>query len=139
MARNVYDTSVATYTRDYLQPAIAGEEFVLMHAKCAANLTVAKGTPMAEKSDTPGLFAVAGTSGYGNACAVALYAFTTNANGDAIIENEKKVDIQPDRTVELVFGGYVRAQDIPSLDATIAGQLGKLVRGTVTNGVVHII
>lgn len=139
MPRNVYDTAVATYTRDFLQPAIAGEEFVTMHAKMAASLTVAKGTMLAEKTDTPGLFAIAGTSGYGPACAVALYAFTTNTDGDVIVENQKRVDNQPDRTAELVFGGYVRAADIPSLDATTAGELGKLVRGTVTNGVVHII
>lgn len=138
MARNVYDTAVATYSRDYLQPAIGGTEFVTMHVKMAANLTVAKGAPLAENTTTAGLFAPTGTVGYGNSSCVALYAFTTNADGDAIIENQKRVDNVADRSVEVVFGGWVRAADIPGLDATIAGHLGKLVRGTVTNGIVHI-
>lgn len=138
MARNVYDTSVATYVRDYLQPAIPGMELVTLHVKMAANLTVAKGAPLAENTSTPGLFAPAGTVGYGNSSAVALYAFTTDANGDAIIENMKRVDNIPDRTVEVVFGGYVRTQDIPDLNDTIAGHLGKRIRGTNTNGVLYI-
>lgn len=138
MARNVYDTAIATYNRDFLQPAIGGTEFVTMHVNMAPSLTVAKGTPIAENSTTLGLFAPAGTVGYGNSVAVALYAFTTNADGDAIIENQKRVDNVPERTVELVFGGYVRTQDVPGITGTIAGHLGKIVRGDTADGILYI-
>jgi hypothetical protein len=138
MPRNIYDTAVATYARDFLQPAIGGTEFVMMHVSLAVSTTYAKGTPIAESNATKGLFAPAGTAGYGSSVAVLPVACSTNSDGDILVESPKKVDPTRDRTIEAVFGGYVRAQDIPGLDATIAGHLGKLVRGTVTNGIVYI-
>lgn len=138
MPANVYDTNVNTYSRDRVKSAIASEPLLEMHVKLAASLTLPKGAILAEKTDTPGLYALVGTSGYGNGRCVLPVAVTTDSNNLITVGSQPANRVNKVRTIEAIFGGYVRCQDVDSLDATYAGHLGKITRGTVSDGILHI-
>ena len=139
MSSNVYDVAVATYQRDEPRPAIpTADGFIMRHVTLKASTTYAKGAIIAESNATPGLFSPAGTASHSTARAILPVACATDASGNITIGTPKVVDPAKVKSVEAIFGGYVRTQDVPGLDTTLAAELGRLVLGTVSDGILRI-
>ena len=138
MGMNVYDTAVNTYNYDYLRSAVDGHELIKFPVKLKASSTFTKGMIIAESNATPGLFAEQGTASHSIAKAILPIDCVTDASGYITAGSQPANRAIQTLTIEAIFGGFVRCEDVVALDATLATELGKLVRGTVTNGVLHI-
>lgn len=138
MSANVYDVPVNTYDYDYIRSAVDGHELVKFPVKLKASSTYEKGMILAESNATPGLFAEQGTASHSIAKAILPIACTTDSNGLITRGSQPANRAVPTLSIEAIFGGYVKCEDVVDLDATLATELGKLVRGTVTNGILHV-
>jgi hypothetical protein len=138
MPINVFDAAVNTYNYDYIRSAVDGQELIKFPVKLKASTTFAKGVVLVEVTATPGVFAPHGEASSSIGRAVLPIACVTDAAGDITIGSQPANRAVEHLTVEAIFGGYVNTEDIPSLTTGQAAELGKIVRGTVTNGILSI-
>ncbi len=138
MASNVYDTAVNTYNYDYIRSARAGEELAKLAVKLKPSTTFPKGTILVEVTATPGLFAPHGEASSSIARGVLPIACVVDAGGWITMGSQPTNRAVQHLTAEMIVSGWIATEDIPSLTADQAAELGKIVRGTVTNGILSI-
>ncbi len=138
MSANVYDTVVNTYTRNYVRSAIPGEPLVMLPVRLKPSGTYPMGSVLSEADATQGLYGLHGTANYGVGRAVLPIACTTDASGNITAGTQPANRTVTTLTVEAIFGGYIKAEDVPSLTETQAHELGSLTYGVVDNGILHI-
>lgn len=124
-----------TYTGNKVKPYADPDNAVTEAAAFAASKTIAAGTVVGQKT-ADGLFDAydAGHSdGTEVARGIAVYDFTTDADGKVTIANEKGVQCD---TAPIYIGGMFRTTELTGLDDDAVEQLGGLLTsGTAADGV----
>lgn len=133
---------VHTYSCDQIQPAIYPELARKDTVKFAASLTLAKGTVVAQVT-TGGLWNTyddAQTNGRQVAKGILPYAITTDASGNISISGTGTGDehFSEKTHIDIWITGYFLTSELTGLDAAGVADLGRLVSGTVADGVLAI-
>jgi hypothetical protein len=135
---------ITTFDCAKISPFIYPELARTMTVRLGASLTLAKGTVLGELSATPGTFedySNAASDGTEVARAILPYDVKTDADGlitlgDVSTGMEQG---QKYRSIDVWITGYFRTTDLTGLDANGAVDLGRVVRGTVADGVLRVI
>lgn len=126
------------FTGVKLEPFARPNDAVTESVPFAASLTVAKGTVVGIITATGkySAYATANVDGTGDAKGIAMYDFTTDASGNAIIGNDTGVVYN---TAPIYRAGEFRTTELVGLDAAaLVDMQGWLVSGTVADGVCRI-
>lgn len=139
-----FDTAQNTYPRNILEPAVPGAPAWRKAVNLKPSTTFKRGLAIAESTATPGQFApynAAGSDNEPNPTALCPFDCSTDASGNITIGATADPAGYTVPTVDAWFGGVFNTADLvkaagTALDATCAGKLGKLVKGTLTNGLI---
>lgn len=77
----------------------------------------------------------AGSNGAGTAKGIAQYDFSSDATGAVTIANDSGVS---QRLAPVYISGWFRCEDLTGLDSTAAGNLGRIVVGSTTSGLLRM-
>jgi hypothetical protein len=123
---------------DKLQPFMDPEQAREIEVQLGNSLTLAKGTLLGEVTATPGVFA-AYNNGNSNGTEVAKvilsYSVTTDGSGNISIANEMGVTR---KSCPAYRKGIFATGDLTGLDAAGVTDLGRLVIGTTSSGVISV-
>jgi hypothetical protein len=127
-------TPIYTYTEALFEPAMPGETRILQ-GQFLPNLTVAAGQTVAQVSASGkwGLYADANTDGTQVAKGFARRAFKTDADGNVILGDAAEYGVTH-LTAEIHTKGVFATKGMTGLDAAAVTDLGRLVSGTVADG-----
>lgn len=126
-----------TYQASGLVPYELPCEAVTESVPFGNSLTIAKGTVVAQKTADSKWYAYNNANADGTEVArgIAQYAFTTDGSGKVTIANEKGVTYD---TAPIYIEGVFRTTELTGLDAAGVTDLGRLLSGTVANGVLKM-
>jgi Bacteriophage lambda head decoration protein D len=132
-------TPVDTFSARKIEPAIAPHLAVMDAVPLAPNLTITRGTVLGfvTASGRARAYASGNADGSQTARVVAMYDCTTDANGNVTLAHEHAAGTLR-QTLPVWIGGYFRAEDLTGLDAGAVTAFGRMVTGTVTNGLLKI-
>lgn len=139
-------SALFTYTGDYLTPYLGGgdEQPRTLVVKLKASTVYAKGTVLGEITASPGTFAPyadANADGTQTARAILPYACATDASGDITLGSASGGDDRQHTlpTVPVYVGAAeFHTTDLTGLDAAAVADLGRLVQGTVADGILRL-
>ncbi|MCD9188245.1 MAG: head decoration protein [Pyrinomonadaceae bacterium] len=125
------------FTGQKLQPYARPCEAVTESVPFGNSLTIAKGTILGIKTADGKFYAYADANSDGTqtAKAIAMYDFTTDSSGKVTIANETNVTYD---TAPVYVAGTFRTNELTGLDAAGVTDLGRLLSGTVADGVLRI-
>lgn len=125
------------YTAVKLEPFERPHEAVTDSIPMGNSLTIAKGTILGVvTADGKGkAYANANSDGSEVAKFIAMYDFTTDGSGKVTIANETNVKYD---TAPVYKAGTFRTTELTGLDAAAVTDLGRLVSGSVADGVLRI-
>lgn len=125
------------YTGVKLEPFERPAEAVTDSIPFGASLTIARGTVIGiVTADGKGkAYADGNSDGSQTAKAIAMYDFTTDASGNVTIANDTSVTYH---TAPVYKAGTFRTSELTGLDAAAVTDLGRLLSGTVADGVLRI-
>lgn len=110
-----------------------------------ASISYANGTVLGEIAATPGTFAAynsSHTDGTQYAKVVLTYDVTTDADGNVTLSSTAgQIGDEwggTDQGAPVYFAGTFNTGDLVGLDSNAVSQLGRLVQGTVTTGILRI-
>ncbi len=99
------------------------------YAKTASNVSSAADTGNVYTTATP----------LGNPTAVLEYTCVTDASGNITFGGAASDPAGVTyKSAPAIFSGFVKASEIPGLDALLVTKLGKLIKGTVSTGILKI-
>lgn len=127
-----------TFNNAGLTPLYDANEAKQLPRKFSPSLTVAKGTVVGQISAT-GLWDVyddGDATGLEVARGIAAYDFTTDGDGNHIIGGGEQGEKQ--QTAPVFFCGTFRTTELTGLDAAAVADLGKLISGSVADGVLVV-
>lgn len=126
-----------TYGGNKLEPFMDPNYAITEARTFAANLTVAKGQVIATATATgkSALYAGGGAGGLETADGIAMYAFTTDGSGNVVFDTDAG---ETYLTAPVYIRGYFRTTELVGLDAGGITDIGKLERGTLADGVLHV-
>jgi hypothetical protein len=133
-------TPSATYSNDRLLPLqlTTGDNLPEFPVKLATG-TYAQGTILGEVTATPGIYKAynnANSDGSEVARLILSYGCTVDGSGNIALANEHG---QTRTSVPALMGGTFKTSDLTGLDANGLADLGgRVVKGTVASGIVHI-
>lgn len=128
-----------TFNSNKLIPYYHPEDALMVNFKFANSTTIAAGTVMGELSATAGnvkAYASGSSDGSEVPIGVSAYDVTVDASGNHTWGGSSFGETRP--YAPLFISGYFRTTDLTGLDANAVGKLGRLVEGSVADGVVHI-
>ncbi len=149
MPQNVAINTVSTFW-DFLEPAFDPNDARIDHAKikvAGAGLTVSylKGQVLVQKDDGTNEWAKLGTTGYGTTYPqgpkrVVKYPFTINELGQWVYGASFSAGMDFfESSIAVYYQGYFKTQDLVGMTTdAIMNQCGTLIRGTRTDGVIHL-
>lgn len=142
------DTVVQTYSRaNYLEPEQPEAISWKKHVQLTASKTYIAGQAVAESVATPGTFNAynaAGTDGEASPTAILPVNCSTDSSGNITVGQNADPSGRTAKSIEVYFGGVFDTSKLfkdnasTALDATAAGKLGKLVKGTLTAGLLKL-
>lgn len=120
-----------------LEPYARPHEAVSESIPFGNSLTIARGTLIGlVTADGKGkAYANGNVDGSETAKAIAMYDFTTDGSGNVTIANETGVTYH---TAPVWVAGTFRTTELTGLDAAAVTDLGRLLSGTVADGVLRI-
>lgn len=125
-----------SYTNLKLEPAIAPET-AIMHGLPMTSGTYARGQVLglvtATKRYAP--YDDSASDGRNVAKAVAAYAATVDSSNNVSVNGEQGIT---QRTLGAYLDGYFRVEDLVGLDANGIADLGRLVTGNTTSGILKL-
>jgi hypothetical protein len=127
-----------TYGNQGLAPLYDSRGAKQHHLKFGNSLTIVKGTVIGQITAT-GLGAAynnANADGSEVAKGIAAYDFTTDGSGVVTLGGGEQGEKQ--QTAPVFMSGYFRTSELTGLDAAGVADLGKLVSGTVADGVLCV-
>lgn len=136
-----FDVAVAQYTNNPVTSAIPEHPFALLAVNLAASTTYARGVQLGELTATPGTFApynVGGADGSQTARAILPFPCSTDASGNITVGTNADPAGFTVLSVPAIFAGYVRCEDVSGLTTASAAVIGKLIKGTVSAGILKI-
>lgn len=128
-----------TYNQYGLVPFYRPEDAIIQFVKIPGSKTFAKGTVLGEVTATPGTFdayADAGSGGLDTARGILAYDITTDAGGVVTIGGGEWNAVQAGAPV--FFSGWFRTSELTGLTAAAVVDLGRLINGSVTDGILHM-
>jgi hypothetical protein len=131
-------TATNTYGNQGIAPLYDSRGARQHHLKFGNSLTIAKGTVIGQITAT-GLGAAynnANADGSEVAKGIAAYDFTTDASGVVTLGGGEQGERQ--QTAPVFMSGYFKTSELTGLDAAGVADLGKLVSGTVADGVLCV-
>ena len=131
-------TSTGPWTYTFSGSAYAGKSLPLLTVNTAALTGGSASFARATAGSPAGAFTAyvnGGSNGAGTAKAIAQYDFTTDQTGAVAIANDSGTR---SRLAPVYISGWFRTEDLTTLDATAAGNLGRIVVGTVSNGLLRM-
>lgn len=131
-------TGTGPYVITFSGASYAGKSQVLLTVNTASltggSATMTRTTSgAAAGAATP--YVNGGSNGAGTAKTIAMYDFTTDQTGAVSVANEEGTTR---RLAPVYLSGWFRTEDLVNLDATAAGNLGRVVLGSVTNGLLRV-
>jgi hypothetical protein len=125
------------FTAVKLEPFERPNEAVTESVPFGVSLTIARGTVIAIKTSDKKWYAYADGNSDGTEVArgIAMYDFTTDSNGKVTIANESLVKYD---TAPIYKAGTFRTTELTGLDAAAVADLGRIVGGSVADGVLRI-
>lgn len=120
-----------------LEPFERPHEAVSESVPFGVSLTVARGTVVAIKTADGKWYAYNNANADGTEVArgIAMYDFTTDASGKVTIANETGVTYD---SAPVYLAGTFRTTELTGLDAAGVTDLGRLVAGSLADGVLRI-
>jgi hypothetical protein len=131
-------SALDTFSAQKLEPAIVADQAVTVGVPMvAAVATVAKGTVlgMVTASKLFKAYANANVDGSEVAKVIAMYDFTVDVSGNVFLSHEKSV---ARKLAPAYCEGYFRTEDLTGLDAAGVADLGRIVSGDLTAGLLHV-
>lgn len=131
-------TATNTYGNQGIAPLYDSRGAKQHHLKFGNSLTIVKGTVVGQITATQ-LWAAynnANADGSEVAKGIAAYDFTTDAGGVVTLGGGEQGERQ--QTAPVFMSGYFRTSELTGLDAAGVADLGKLVSGTVADGVLCV-
>lgn len=126
-----------------LQPAFMESGAQTLAVRLAANLTLAKGTILGEVTATPGLYkAYASGNSDGSQVAKLILGVdvVTDASGNVQFSDQAGSEWgETHLTAPAWCSGTFRTEDLTGLDATAVGNLGRLIQGSTSTGLLRLI
>lgn len=125
------------YTGVKLEPFERPHEAVSESIPFGNSLTIARGTLIGlVTADGKGkAYADGNSDGSQTAKAIAMYDFTTDGSGKVTIANDTSVTYD---TAPVYLAGTFRTNELTGLDAAAVTDLGRLVQGSIADGVLRI-
>ena len=138
-------TATLTFVGQKLEPIIFPEFVLTDSVKIKASQNIPRGTIRGEVSASLGTFApyaVGNGDGTGVALAIAIYDMQTDAGG-LITYSDTSGQVggefqQQSQTAPLYFAGYFDIDDLVGLDSTAITQLGRVMRGGSSHGILAV-
>ncbi len=126
-----------TYTGLKLQPYLDEDSAVVEAMVFGVSLTIAKGTVVGIKTSDGKWYAYddALSNGLEVARGIAQYDFTTDSNGDVTIGGDSGAT---HKTAPVYLKGFFATSELTGLDANGVADLGRLVSGTTSTGVLDV-
>lgn len=137
------DVAQNTYPRSEIMPSISSYPAVALAVNLVASTTYVAGQAIGELTSTPGTFGPynsAGADGTQNAVAFLPMACSTDGSGNITLGTNADPAGRTQKATKAWFSGVFQAGDIKkasavAMDAALAAKFGKLLQGTLTNGV----
>lgn len=127
-----------TFGASKLEPAIRPDLAVVIGVPIANSQTIAKGTVLG-KVTSGGKYKAyddGASDGTQTARVIAQYDFTTDSNGVVTIANERGASVS--KLAPVYVAGYFRTEDLVGLDANGAADLGYVLTGDTTTGLLRV-
>jgi hypothetical protein len=127
-----------TFGAQKLEPAFRADLAVVIGVPMGNSLTIAKGTVLGKVTSGGKYKAYADANSDGSEVArvIAQYDFTTDASGFVTITNERGASTS--KLAPVYCEGYFRSEDLTGLDANGAADLGAILVGDTTTGLLHV-
>lgn len=132
-------SATLSFSQDRIQPARAPETAV-PHNYALVSGTYAKGTLIGRVTATGyyGPYNDAASDGTETARAILEYACTVDSSHNVTIGSSSEWG-QTLPTAPCYIGGYFACEDIPNLNADAVTDLGRIVEGNITTGILRVI
>jgi hypothetical protein len=126
-----------TYTGVKLEPYMRPDDAVTESVAFGNSLTIAKGTVLGivTTGGKWGAYVDANSDGTQTAKGIAMYDFTTDGSGNVTIGGDSGATY---KSAPVYVGGYFRTTELTGLDAAGVTDLGRLIEGTVADGVLYV-
>ncbi|HEU4752570.1 MAG TPA: head decoration protein [Armatimonadota bacterium] len=137
-------TAITTWTNLKLEPAIHPEDVRTIAVKLGASLSLARGTVLAQKTADSKWYAYnnANADGTETARAILPYDVQTDASGNVTYSSTASQaggeHGQKDTSVPVYVKGTFKTADLTGLDAAGVTDLGRLISGTLADGILQL-
>jgi hypothetical protein len=127
-----------TFGNNACQAIYNGRDAKVQHVKFGVSLTLAKGTVVGQITATGLWKAYANGSADGSEVAkgVLQYDLTTDASGNHTLGGGNQAETQ--LSAPVYFSGCFRTTELTGLDAAGVTDLGKIISGTVADGILVV-
>jgi hypothetical protein len=128
-----------TFGNTGLVPFYRPELAVVQHVKLNVSATYVKGTVLGEVTATPGLFGLyadAGAGGLDTARAILAYDCVVDASGNITLGGGEHGQTQ--LSAPAFFSGWFLASELTGLTAAAVVDLGRLISGSVSSGILRV-
>ena len=138
-------TAITYFSNNRLQPIYYPETALTISVAIAPSQTIAQGTVLGELTASPGVYspyASGHTDGTQTAKVIAEYGMVTDSSGNITFSSTAGTFGGPFGetylTAPVFYKGTFATADLVGLDATAVTDLGRLIQGTTTSGVIEL-